>query len=175
MLRRNNRVLRALDISNPLLFSKQEETTLYVCKALEENDSLLYISLAHHGIHTAGAEWLAEMFLINSTLESVNLSGYDKIWIVDFSVFERVHDIWYEMTMFFFFFSVLMLDIFSSHAWNFRTYRSNLLTMEGIEALCARLCKNSCIRFLDISFNRLDHDGAVALSKLLSISTSLVE
>merc|ERR1711865_561820 len=50
---------QSLNIENPRLYSKQEESTIQLCKMLQVNSSLRELNLAKHQIRDYGARILA--------------------------------------------------------------------------------------------------------------------
>lgn len=69
-----NKVLRAVDISRPLLHSKMEESTIHLSTMLQVNNSLQELHLAKHTITDTGVEWLCRYLSTNATLKHLNLS-----------------------------------------------------------------------------------------------------
>lgn len=69
-----NETLANLNLTSPLLFSKQEETTISIAKALGTNTTLKSLSLAKHNLQDHGAGWLSEYLALNRTITSLDLS-----------------------------------------------------------------------------------------------------
>jgi Ran GTPase-activating protein (RanGAP) involved in mRNA processing and transport len=68
--------LRSLDISEPLLFSRNEETAYHVSKALRCNSSLEHLSLRKAPfVVDSGLEAICEYLLDNSSLRSLDLTA----------------------------------------------------------------------------------------------------
>lgn len=70
----SNRSLKALNVSRPLLFSQQEETTDHFARMLKVNNSLQELHLMKHDARDFGAIRLAENLVSNYTLTYLNLS-----------------------------------------------------------------------------------------------------
>ncbi|XP_056594641.1 leucine-rich repeat-containing protein 34 [Triplophysa dalaica] len=69
----NNRRICALDISRPLLFSLQEETTEHMALMLKVNKTLRELHLGKHGMTDTGVERLCEALKMNSSLRYLDL------------------------------------------------------------------------------------------------------
>ena len=68
--------LRLLDVSEPLLFSRNEETTGHFARALRANASLVRLVMRKHPhAGDAGAEWLCDALLDNASLRELDLSA----------------------------------------------------------------------------------------------------
>merc|ERR1711865_1254286 len=70
---KSNDTVQSLNIENPRLYSKQEESTIQFCKMLQVNSSLRELNLAKHQIRDYGARILAQHLLDNTSLEVLNL------------------------------------------------------------------------------------------------------
>nr|XP_032801373.1 leucine-rich repeat-containing protein 34-like isoform X1 [Petromyzon marinus] len=69
-----NSSVEELNLSRPLLFSLQEETTVHVARMLRANRALRTLRLAKHGVRDFGARRLSEALASNSSLTHLDLS-----------------------------------------------------------------------------------------------------
>jgi ankyrin repeat protein len=69
-----NRTLKRLNLDSPLLYSYQEETTIHLARCLGMNQGLVSLSLKGHRLSDAGAQWLAEYLIRNTTLTDISLA-----------------------------------------------------------------------------------------------------
>ncbi|XP_007252411.4 leucine-rich repeat-containing protein 34 [Astyanax mexicanus] len=69
----NNRNIRSINISRPLLFSLQEETTIHMARMLAVNQTLRELHMGKHGMTDSGVERLCEALMINCTLRYLDL------------------------------------------------------------------------------------------------------
>ncbi|XP_065114469.1 leucine-rich repeat-containing protein 34 isoform X1 [Paramisgurnus dabryanus] len=69
----NNRRIRAINISRPLLFSLQEETTVHMAKMLVVNKTLRELHVGKHGMTDTGVERLCEALKMNFSLRYLDL------------------------------------------------------------------------------------------------------
>jgi Ran GTPase-activating protein (RanGAP) involved in mRNA processing and transport len=68
--------LRLLDVSEPLLFSRNEETAAHFARALRANASLVRLVMRKHPRTTdTTAEWLCDALLDNAALRQLDLSA----------------------------------------------------------------------------------------------------
>lgn len=68
--------LRLLDLSEPLLSSRNEEASSHLARALAANASLVRLALRKHPHLTdTGAEWLCDALLDNASLRELDLSA----------------------------------------------------------------------------------------------------
>eukprot|EP00116_Pleurobrachia_bachei_P005133 sb/3465395/ len=74
----HNTTIKKLDVSNPLLVSEQEETTVHFSKMLRVNYGLTELRLCKHGIMDFGASQLADALCDNNSLLFLDL-GCNKI------------------------------------------------------------------------------------------------
>uniref|UniRef100_A0A673CQD4 Leucine rich repeat containing 34 n=1 Tax=Sphaeramia orbicularis TaxID=375764 RepID=A0A673CQD4_9TELE len=70
---KNNRTLRSIDISRPLLFSLQEEWVVHWAEMLEVNGGLVELHLGKTGLTNTGMERLAEGLRLNHSLRYLDL------------------------------------------------------------------------------------------------------
>ncbi|XP_018596776.1 leucine-rich repeat-containing protein 34 isoform X1 [Scleropages formosus] len=68
-----NKTIRAINVSRPLLYSHQEETTVYFAQMLQVNQSLRELHLAKHGMTDSGVERLCETLRDNVALRYLDL------------------------------------------------------------------------------------------------------
>jgi Ran GTPase-activating protein (RanGAP) involved in mRNA processing and transport len=71
---RSNGSLIDLNVASPLLYSREEETTIAIAKALADNTTLQSLNMAHHRMEDFGVGWLADYLVKNSGLTSLDLS-----------------------------------------------------------------------------------------------------
>ncbi|XP_062506215.1 leucine-rich repeat-containing protein 34-like [Corticium candelabrum] len=69
-----NGTVKYLNLNRPLIYSRQEETTVHIAKMLKVNTGLQEIHLQKHGIRDFGAEWLHDTLKHNLTLTHLDLS-----------------------------------------------------------------------------------------------------
>nr|XP_014342010.1 PREDICTED: leucine-rich repeat-containing protein 34 [Latimeria chalumnae] len=70
----NNVAIKSINLSRPLLFSQQEETTVHLAKMLKVNKHLEELHLEKHDMKEFGAERLSETLVENFTLRYLDLS-----------------------------------------------------------------------------------------------------
>lgn len=70
---RGNVRLRALNLDNPVVQTKEEEAVQHIGKMLQVNDALEELSLGKHQLSDRGAQVLAERLLDNRALRSLGL------------------------------------------------------------------------------------------------------
>lgn len=70
---RDNHTLRDLNIENPRLFSRMEDTVYHLARMLRVNRGLVSLNLSKNRVGDFGAKLLAEYLADNSTLRSLNL------------------------------------------------------------------------------------------------------
>lgn len=121
----NNSTLKSINLNRPILFTRQEETTVHMAKMLKVNVRLREIHLAHYDMRDFGAERLKENLIDNLMLTH--------------------------------------LDV-----------RSNNITRDGAKQLAILLKRNTPLELLNLAYNRIEDDGAVALAEALaSYNTNL--
>lgn len=69
----SNATLLALNLENPRVFSKTEDSTYQLARMLQVNRTLRYLNLGKHGMRDYGAQMLAEHLAENSSLVSLDL------------------------------------------------------------------------------------------------------
>ncbi|XP_067291564.1 leucine-rich repeat-containing protein 34 isoform X3 [Pseudorasbora parva] len=65
---KNNRRIRAINISRPLIFSLQEETTVHMAQMLVVNKTLRELHMGKHGMTDTGVKRLCEALKLNTSL-----------------------------------------------------------------------------------------------------------
>lgn len=68
-----NNTLKSINLNRPILFTRQEETTVHMAKMLKVNVRLREIHLAHYDMRDFGAERLKENLIDNLTLTHLDL------------------------------------------------------------------------------------------------------
>lgn len=71
---RANQTILSIDLSNPLLHSKQEDTTHHLAYMLEVNKCLKELKLQKHGMTDSGAEVLCRFLKRNHSLIRLDIS-----------------------------------------------------------------------------------------------------
>ncbi|XP_072514409.1 leucine-rich repeat-containing protein 34 [Salminus brasiliensis] len=69
----NNRTVLSINVSRPLLFSLQEETTVHMARMLAVNQTLRELHMGKHGMTDSGVERLCEALMLNRTLRYLDL------------------------------------------------------------------------------------------------------
>ncbi|KFQ22654.1 Leucine-rich repeat-containing protein 34, partial [Merops nubicus] len=69
-----NTSVKAINLSRPLLYSQEEETTVHVALMLRNNSSLVELHLCKHEMKNFGVERLCEALYENSSLRYLDLS-----------------------------------------------------------------------------------------------------
>ncbi|TUS40677.1 Leucine-rich repeat-containing protein 34 [Bagarius yarrelli] len=69
----NNRSLVSVNVSRPLLFSLQEETTVHMARMLQVNHSLKELHMGKHGMTNCGLQDLCEALISNHSLRYLDL------------------------------------------------------------------------------------------------------
>ncbi|XP_043926015.1 leucine-rich repeat-containing protein 34 isoform X1 [Protopterus annectens] len=69
----HNSTIKSINLSRPLLYDLQEETTVHMTKMLKVNPSLKELHLGKHEMTDFGVERLCETLLVNSSLRYLDL------------------------------------------------------------------------------------------------------
>ncbi|KAM9439400.1 leucine-rich repeat-containing protein 34-like [Clarias gariepinus] len=174
----NNRSLLSINISRPLLFSLQEETTVHMARMLEVNHSLEELHMAKHGMTDWGLQRLCEALMSNHSLRYLDLRcnritrdgarhlaqllrKNDTLQILDLS-FNRIEDDG----------AVYLSDAIMLEHTKLRalSIQSNNVSTDGLVSLSKAIAANPHLTHVYIWGNRLEEPVCVAFSQLISSS-----
>ncbi|XP_058233084.1 leucine-rich repeat-containing protein 34 isoform X2 [Hemibagrus wyckioides] len=172
----NNRSLVSVNVSRPLLFSLQEETTVHTARMLEVNHSLKELHMGKHGMTDWGLQRLCEALISNHSLCYLDLrcnritrdgarqlAGLLKqnntLKILDLS-FNRIEDDG----------AVCLSDaIMLKHTkLTALSIQSNNVSTVGLLSLSKAVNTNPHLTHIYIWGNRLEEPACVAFSQLMS-------
>ncbi|KAJ8397585.1 hypothetical protein AAFF_G00438610 [Aldrovandia affinis] len=149
----SNKSVRAINLSRPLLFSQQEETTLHLARMLTVNQHLQELHLGKHAMRDSGVERLCEALRENCTLRYLDLRCNS----IARDGARHLAD-WLKQNT-----SLEILDL-----------SSNRIEDEGAAHLSQALAlQNSTLRALSIPSNSIGSSGLVLLAKAMSTNFSL--
>ncbi|KAI5610251.1 leucine-rich repeat-containing protein 34 isoform X1, partial [Silurus asotus] len=168
----NSSSLVSINISRPLLFSLQEETTCHMARMLKVNHSLRELHMGKHNMTDSGVQRLCEALMSNHSLHYLDLrcnkitrdgarhlAGLlrqnDMLQILDLS-FNRIEN---EGTV------CLSEAIALKHT----KLSTNKITRDGARHLAGLLRQNDTLQILDLSFNRIENEGTVCLSEAIAL------
>ncbi|GAA6086074.1 leucine-rich repeat-containing protein 34 isoform X2 [Tachysurus ichikawai] len=174
----NNRSLVSVNVSRPLLFSLQEETTVHTAHMLEVNHSLKELHMGKHGMTDCGLQSLCEALISNHSLcfldlrcnritrdGARHLAGLlkqnDTLKILDLS-FNRIEDEGAVCLS-----NAIMLKHTGLRALSIQ---SNDVSTIGLLSLSKAINTNPHLTHVYIWGNRLEEPVCVAFSRLLSSS-----
>ncbi|KFP23990.1 Leucine-rich repeat-containing protein 34, partial [Colius striatus] len=149
----HNPSVKAVNLSCPLLYSQQEETTVHVALMLKSNSSLVELHLCKHEMKNFGVERLCEALYGNSCLRYLDL-GCNKI-TQDGARFLGELLKWNQ--------TLQILDL-------------NANQVEDVGALClaeALALHNRTLRALSVVSNNISGKGLVALSDAMKTNMEL--
>lgn len=125
----------------------QEEWMVHVSHMLAVNSSLLELRLGMAGITDTGVERLAEGLLLNRSLRFLDLRWYRQKQPSNPGTCPMIQDLRGFVAL---------------------CFHSNSVSCDGAYHLAELLRRNPTLDVLDLSFNRVQDDGAVHLSGALS-------
>ncbi|KAK3515492.1 hypothetical protein QTP70_023611 [Hemibagrus guttatus] len=171
-----NRSLISVNVSRPLLFSLQEETTVHTARMLEVNHSLKELHMGKHGMTDWGLQRLCEALISNHSLCYLDLrcnritrdgarqlagllKQNDTLKILDLS-FNRIEDDGVVCLS-----DAIMLKHTKLRALSIQ---SNNVSTVGLLSLSKAINTNPHLTHIYIWGNRLEEPACVAFSQLIS-------
>ncbi|XP_034153989.2 leucine-rich repeat-containing protein 34 [Pangasianodon hypophthalmus] len=174
----NNRSLVSVNVSRPVLFSLQEETTVHTARMLELNRSLKELHMGKHGMTDCGLQRLSEALISNHSLSYLDLRcnritrdgarhlarllrQNDTLQILDLS-FNRIEDDG----------AACLSDAIALKHTKLRalSIQSNGVSTVGLLSLSEAISANPHLTHVYIWGNRLEEPVCVAFSQLISSS-----
>ncbi|XP_051538123.1 leucine-rich repeat-containing protein 34 [Myxocyprinus asiaticus] len=179
----NNRRIHAINVSRPLLFSLQEETTVHMAQVLKVNKTLRELHMGKHGMTDTGVERLCEALKINFSLRYLDLccnritrdgakslsevlKQHGTLEILDLS-FNRIEDD-----------GAVYISEAVTHPHSklkALSVTSNNIGKTGLMSLSEAMRLNSCLTHVYIWGNRLEEPVCVDFSQLISSGRLLEE
>ncbi|NXX11386.1 LRC34 protein, partial [Podargus strigoides] len=170
-----NKSVKAINLNRPVLYSREEETTVHIALMLKNNSSLVELHLCKHEMKNFGVERLCEALYGNSSLRYLDLSC-NKITHDGVKVLGELLR-WNQ--------TLEILDLSANRieddgatylsealAWDNRTLRalsvvSNNISGKGLVALSDAMKTNKALSYIYIWGNKFDEATCMAFSELI--------
>ncbi|XP_023573621.1 leucine-rich repeat-containing protein 34 isoform X1 [Octodon degus] len=170
-----NRAMKGMNLSRPILYGEQEESTVHIGHMLKENHHLVELHMCKHGIKNYGFQQLCNALYVNSSLRYLDVSC-NKITrdgmvyladvlktnatleVIDIS-FNRIENAGANC----------LSESLTSHNRSLKALSivSNSIEGEGLVALAQSMHENPALSHIYIWGNKFDEATCVAYSDLI--------